>query len=345
MAAALIRNFHRLIVVLGVVLTACTAVPQPMPSVAPTIPFVAALSSPVPPSPTPSATPLPTATLPPTGTPVPSFTPQPSGTPPPTATPAPTAVPVLVNGIPLSEFVLLDSATRENVRAIFAAGQALGRNPRTFSKLGDSVVLTDHYLTRFDNGFYNLGEQYAYLQPTIDYFAGSFKRYGVASRVGLHAWSILDPLWADKEWCLPNEDMLACEIRLNNPAFLLVRMGSNDNGRGDVFEENMRLAIEYAIGQGVVPIIVTKADRFEGDDRNNTIFRTIAADYQLPLLDFDRVATSLANGGLSGDFVHLTMGPSNDFTQPNVMDKGYPVHDLVVLMMLDQVRQETAGGA
>ncbi len=38
-----------------------------------------------------------------------------------------------------------------NVRAIYAHGQTLGRDPRAFSKLGDSLVLTDHYLTRFDS--------------------------------------------------------------------------------------------------------------------------------------------------------------------------------------------------
>ena len=77
-------------------------------------------------------------------------------------------------------------------------GQSLGRNHNAFSKLGDSVTLTDHYLTRFDSGHYVLGP-YEYLQSTIDHYNGSFGRYGVATKVGLHAWSIFDPLWANKE--------------------------------------------------------------------------------------------------------------------------------------------------
>ena len=127
------------------------------------------------------------------------------------------------------------------------------------------------------------------MQPAIDQYAGSFERYGVATRIGLHAWSLFDPLWADKEWCGPGEDMVACEMRLNNPFLLLIRLGSNDAGAAAAFDENMRRLVDYALANGIIPILSTKADRFEGEDnRNNLIVREIAADYDLPLWDFDR---------------------------------------------------------
>ena len=71
-------------------------------------------------------------------------------------------------------------AVRQHIREIYALGQELGRNQHAFSKVGDSVALTPHYLTFFDKDRYTLGE-YEYLQPAIDNYAGSFERYGVAT--------------------------------------------------------------------------------------------------------------------------------------------------------------------
>jgi hypothetical protein len=250
-----------------------------------------------------------------------------------------------VNGVPVQEIVIMPAAARDNVRQIFIAGQQIGRDAHAFSKLGDSVTLTDHYLTRFDSGHYNLGP-YAYLQPAIDYFQGSFARYGVATRIGLHAWSIFDPLWANKEWCLPDENMAACEFRLNNPSVLLIKIGSNDSGAASAFEQNLRLLLEYSVDNGVIPILATKADRFEGpDDRNNQIIRRLAQEYAIPLWDYDRVAGTLPRRGLSGDDVHMTMADADDYTKPETFERGYPVSDLTALMTLYEVMREvTAAG-
>lgn len=227
-----------------------------------------------------------------------------------------------------------------NSRAIFQHGQELGREANVFSKLGDSVVLTTHYLIKFDTGLYELGE-YDYLQTTIDYYAGSFERYGVAIRVGLHSWSILDPFWSHKEWCDPNEHMIDCELRYNNPALLIIRVGSNDEGPAEEFDENMRQVIAYVIDQGVIPVIATKADRFEGEDnRNNQILRQIATDFAVPLWDFDVVAETLPGRGLGDDQIHLTYTYTNDYTDPTTFERGYPVSDLTALFILDAIRQQ-----
>ncbi|MCA9948494.1 MAG: hypothetical protein KDE48_02520 [Anaerolineales bacterium] len=234
----------------------------------------------------------------------------------------------------------MSPAVIANSRAIFANGQTLGRNPHAFSKVGDSVTLTDHYLTRFDSGYYNLGD-YTYLQLAIDHFAGSFERYGVAARIGLHAWSLFDPLWANKEWCQPNEDMIACEIRLNNPSILLIRLGSNDSAGGAYFEDNMRLLVEYAISQGIIPVLATKPDRFEGpDNRNNLAIMKLAEEYQVPLWDFDVLAETLPNKGLGGDLVHMTMADADDYTNPDYFERGYPMSDLTALMLLHAIYTE-----
>jgi hypothetical protein len=247
--------------------------------------------------------------------------------------------PTAVNGIPVDEIVVMTDEVKENVRQIHARGQALGRNSHGFSKLGDSLIATPSFLTQFDTGNYILGE-FAYLQPAIDYFAGSYERYGVALRPGLHAWGVFDPLWANKDWCQANEDLLACEFRLNNPGVLLVLLGTNDAGNPPGFDYNMRKVIEYSIENGVIPVIVTKADRFEGpDNTNNEILRQIAADYLVPLWDFDLVAGTIPGRGLLDDQVHLTIFVENDYTMPEAYQTGTGVHNLTGLMALDAVRQ------
>ena len=306
------------------------------------------------PSSTQTATAEPTVTLLPSATP---SLPPTEAVPVDTSTPSPVPIPAesttavadndhtAVNGVPLSEIVVMPPNVRENVRRIFLAGQQIGRNPRAFSKLGDSVTLTDHYLTRFDSGHYTLGP-YEHLQPAIDFFQSSFSRYGVATRVGLHAWSIFDPLWADKEWCLANEDMASCEIRLHNPSVLLIKIGSNDSGAVSVFEENLRLLLAHAIDNGVIPVLATKADRFEGpDDRNNHIIRQLAAEYAVPLWDYDRVAGTLPRRGLSGDDVHMTMADADDYTKPETFERGYPVSDLTALMTLYEIMLEVTAAS
>ncbi len=306
---------------------------------------------------TPFPTPLPSATPAATATPLPSLTPTvtitPTATVTPTATatatlsPTPTATPDparLVNGLPIDAFVILPPGAEDNVRAIFVQGQQLGRNPRAFSKIGDSISLTSHYLVRFDQGRYNLGI-YDWLQPTIDHFDHSFERFGVATRIGLFAWIPFKAGRADPEKCDILESMVTCEFRLHNPAIALIRLGTNDSSPGDAYERAIRFAINTSIANGVIPVLVTKSDRIEGDNRHNEALRRLAYEYAVPLWDFDRAAETLPNRGLGADNVHLTPHISNDYTDPETLTRGYPVSDLTGLMMLDALRQliETAG--
>lgn len=241
-------------------------------------------------------------------------------------------------GVPFEEIAVLSPRTRLRVRAIYERGKTLGRNPQAFSKLGDSAVLTDHNLTRFDTGPYNLGP-YVALQPTIDYFSGSFVRYGAGARVSLTTIGVFDPQWANKQWCLPNENLLDCEIRLHNPAIMLIRLGTND-ADSDRFERYLRQIVEKCIDAGIVPVLGTKADRFEGsDNRINQAIRRVAADYQLPLWDFDAVADYLPGRGLRGDNAHLSAYRANDYTDPQTLAYGYPTSDLTALVVLDALRQ------
>lgn len=250
--------------------------------------------------------------------------------------------PAEVNGIARDRFVILTDSARENTRAIYAYGQTLGRNPRAFSKLGDSTIENPHFLARFDGDFYDLGV-YAGLQPVIDYYRGSFERQGMAVKRGMHAWTMFDPLWASAP-CLPSEAPVECEIRLHNPSLVFIRLGTNDVGVPESFERHMRQIVEYCIAQGVIPVIGTKADRRDGPNSpNNVILRRLADEYAVPLWDFDLVAGTLPARGLTNDNAHMTTFYAHDYTQSQAFTRGHAVHNLTALMVLDVVWRVISG--
>jgi hypothetical protein len=334
-----------LALLLGAMLAACGAMPD-LPEPAPV-----ATSTP---APAPTHTPAPTLAPTPEPTPAPTNTPAPEPTTPPTEsepTPeepqpaAPTAIPMPpfeLNGVVYSDFILMDNDVKANIKAIYAKGQQQGRNARAFSKLGDSLIANPYFLRVFDQqdpnlGPYKLGD-YAFLQKVIDYYAGSFDRYGVGIHVGLHTWSVFDPMWASKELCNSGETLLDCEIRLNNPSIMLVLLGTNDDAPQGTFEVNYDKIVRTILEKNVIPVLFTKADRFEGpDNRNNLAIRKIAAKYQVPLVDFDVLADTLPNRGTGPDNIHLSIADNNDYTDPNTYRFGNTTHNLSTLIMLDRL--------
>ena len=238
-----------------------------------------------------------------------------------------------VNGIPSSSFIILPDGAVENIRNIYATGQQRGNNPQAYAKVGDSTSIYN-FMNSFDEGNYNLAD-YAYLQDTLTYFQGSHSRDGLAVSVGLHAWTAIDPAFANKDVCVPNETPVACEIRLHRPAFIFIRLGTNDAGAVTLFNSSIRQIVDIAIVNGVVPIIGTKADRVEGNNANNDILRQIAYDYQIPLWDFDVVVETVPGRGVVDKFFHISVPDTYDYAQPTTLQTGHGVHSLTALMMLD----------
>jgi len=242
-----------------------------------------------------------------------------------------------VNGVPVGQFVVMPAAVQQNIRQIYAQGQARGNNPRAFSKIGDSNMENPYFLASFDNEPCNLGE-YAYLAPSIDYFSGSFGRQSMAVRVGFHSWSVLDAALADKTTCWPDETPLDCELRLHNPGIVLIRLGTNDAGYLERLHERLQTIVKLCIQRGIIPVLGTKADRAEGPGNiNNMIIRQIAAQNNIPLWDFDLVAQTMPDSGLGQDHVHLTTFYPLDYTSPEAFQHGHSVDDLTALIVLDRV--------
>ncbi len=303
--------------------------------------------------------PTPTLVLPPTYTPTVTPIPKTPTPPPPTATPQaekptvqPTATPTpgptpehptSLNGVPYEEFIIMDPETEAHVREIYERGQKLGRDPHAFSKLGDSLIASKHFVRVFDGmdpnlGDYNLGD-YAYLQDTIDYFRGSFERYGKAVRLGMNTRMVFNPKWADTKACGDGVNMLDCEIWEHNPSFMFIQLGTNDHRSLAAFRDNYERTVEYLLHQNIVPILFTKADRLaDPGNANNHIIRVIAQEYHVPLIDFDRLAETLPNRGLKSDNTHLNAPNRYDYTQPETFQHGTAIHSLAALIMIDRLR-------
>ncbi len=255
-------------------------------------------------------------------------------------TPDPIAPVYAINGLPLDSITVMAPDVLQHIRAIYDRGQALGNNTHAFSKVGDSTSAYPYFLAHFDGNSFNLGP-YSYLQPVINYFSGSFARRSVANRVGLHSWTVTDPAMASNTICLSNESPIACEIRLHRPIIILIRLGSNDRGASGLFDSSMRQVVQIALDNGVIPVLGTKPDRFEGSsDVNNTMIRQIAADYRIPLWELDQASATIPGRGLASDDVHLTSLYPYDYGLSWAMQRGHAIQNISALMTLRAILEE-----
>ncbi len=243
-----------------------------------------------------------------------------------------------VNGVPIARIVVMSQAVREHIRQIFAQGQTLGRNPRAFSKVGDSTMVYPPFLAAFDSRTYRLGT-YGALQVTVDRFAGSFARESIAARKGMHTWSEFDPGWVNSSRCEGNEGPLACELRVNDPSIALIRLGANDSYAPQDFNTQLRHIVATCLANGIIPVLGTKPDRIEG--RSNTLNQMIAqvaSAYTVPLWDYDLIAATVPGKGLEKDGVHFVGTPSRDYSSGQTLKNADALEDLTGLMVLDAIR-------
>jgi len=222
--------------------------------------------------------------------------------------------------------------------AVYKYGQKIGRDKHVVSVVGDCESSSDWFLKDFSKGerYYDLGS-YTSLQETIDYFSASLGYQSYAALRGATAVTVLAPLWSDAKACDPNETPLACEYRLHNPSFAIIALGTNDVSKLEQFEPKMRDIIEYTLEQGIVPILVTKADNVEGDESINLTIAKLSSEYYLPAWNFWAAIQPLPDHGLQEDGVHLTFG-SNFFNEPDKLNRAWPVRNLTALQVLEAMR-------
>lgn len=293
-----------------------------------------------------------------TRTPLATFTPRGRTTPTPLPTLAPEAVraaatvtvaargqlatvkvPGVINGVPIDKVVVLSDAVRDNMRAIYARGQALGRNPRAFSKIGDSTMVWPAFMAAFDTAQgYVLGP-FVDLQATIGHFAGSFGRESAAVQVGMHTWTEFDAGLVKSSACRAGEGPLACELRVHNPSIAIIRLGTNDALDARSYEASMRRIIEYCRDNGVIPVITSKPDRVEGASNTiNQITYRLAVEYAIPLWDYDVIAATTEGKGLQADGMHYLPDNPHNYNVAGTYAYAASLQDLTALIMLDTLR-------
>jgi hypothetical protein len=224
---------------------------------------------------------------------------------------------------------------------IFRRGISMRRDFHAFSKIGDCQNITTYFLAGFEQSDkYRLGE-YAGLEVTIDWFKGFFGRKSLAVKGGLNVASVMNPLMADPNSCLKGESPLACELRVNNPSVALISFEEAWDGNVQKYETYLRKVIEYAVEQGVVPVVATKADDLEGGNRINALIARLAWEYDIPLWNFWAAAQPLPAHGLSKDGFHLTQGYgflNYYFDLPPAQWSGWMARNLSALQALDAAR-------
>ncbi|MGD8814838.1 MAG: hypothetical protein PVI78_10225 [Anaerolineales bacterium] len=220
---------------------------------------------------------------------------------------------------------------------IHRLGIEAGNNPLAFSKIGDGEISANWFFIAFDNGpqCYDLGP-YTDLQIVIDAFTGSFARQSLAAGPGFSTLHVLDPMTADYASCENGETPLECELRMHQPSFAILSMGTSQAWRVEEFETDMREIIHILLDHGVVPILSTKGDNLEGDHSINKIIVELAQEYQVPLWNFWLAIQPLPRHGLQLDLEHLTWAPT-DLDDPQAMSYAWPWRNLTALQALEAV--------
>ncbi len=193
-----------------------------------------------------------------------------------------------------------------HLESIYLLGQQLGNNSRAFAKIGDCEAAFPVFLQGFDTGIYNLGS-YQYLGSVLTHFTGSFLHVGQAADGGMSSSALLNPVWANPNYCNAGESPLACEYRRQRPSIALIMVRTLDHqaiadGR---FHSELTQIVQYSVRQGVIPILSTVPYWGPTNPDSaliNDVVRRVANENQIPLWDFWVTSEQLPNRGVTQDY-------------------------------------------
>ena len=135
------------------------------------------------------------------------------------------------------------------------------------------------------------------LKETLAHFAGSFNRYSPTAQSGSTAGEMLYAAWNKnlEGKCAEGETPLECELRVHQPSIVIIHLGTHWEARN---ERYMTLIIERVLEHGAIPILATKGDNLEGDERLNRQLIELAEQYGLPVWNFWAAIQHLPDGGI-----------------------------------------------
>jgi len=267
------------VLLLCVLLAACAADVTPSPVVPPTQTL-----------PAPTTTPLPVATQTRKPKPISLITPVSTSTS--TSTPGtPTPDPAEWKTWPV-----VPEKIDPSLQKVYERGLVLGNDPHAFSIFGDCQARPAEFFGVFETDAILFESLAPELQETVDNFTGSFNRESSTAQDGTTPGSLLWAQWHRGDYgCSFAETPVECELRTHHPSFVIIQVGTHFESRNT---EYLRRVITQLMDAGVVPILATKADNREKDERINRDMALLASEYDLPLWNFWAAVSELPNRGL-----------------------------------------------
>jgi hypothetical protein len=261
---------------------------------------------------------------------------------------APVAVP-LPQAVDFTAAPLLsgfDAILTARVRAIHALGRELGNRPDAFIKVGDSITAASTFLAPLGSPLYNPADPgvagpFAALAPTVQFFRSpvgpggqnSFNRTSLAARPGATVFTALASVQT--------------EINAVRPSFAVIMLGTNDLAFTPpaMFQVGLSMLVQQLTAGGVVPILSTIPDvTFAGGVLRpkvfeyNQIIDQVAAQNQIPLINYWRALQGLPASGLTADGVHPNAYLGGAAFTPLGLQFGMNVRNALTLQALTAVR-------
>jgi len=226
-------------------------------------------------------------------------------------------------------------AINPNINEIYQKGALLGNDPYAFSIFGDCQSRPAEFFGVYETDPAVYSSLTPDLQQTVDNFTGSFNRESSTSQDGTTPGGLLWTEWHRGEYgCSTSETPVDCELRTHRPSFVLIQIGTHFESRNT---EYLRTIIIQLLDNGVVPILATKADNRELDNRINRDMALLAAEFDLPLWNFWAALSGLPERGL------YVMEGREEQGAVYLNTEAAELHRMTGLIMLDAVWRAASG--
>jgi hypothetical protein len=191
---------------------------------------------------------------------------------------------------------VIPEAIDPSLQRVYQRGLELGNDPNAFSIFGDCQTRPAEFFGVYETDPSVLEDLAPELRELVDHFQGSFNRDSSTTQDGTTPGSLLWTQWHRGEYgCTFAETPVVCELRVHRPSFVIIQVGTHFESRNT---EYLRRIVVQLLDAGVVPILATKADNREKDERINRDMAMLASEYDLPLWNFWAAVDDLPNRGL-----------------------------------------------
>lgn len=183
-----------------------------------------------------------------------------------------------------------------SLRKVYEHGLALGNDPHAFSIFGDCQVRPGEFFGVFETDPELIESLSPELHEAVENFHGSFNRESPTAQDGTTPGALFWNQWHRGQYgCTFAENPVECELRIHRPSIVIIQIGTHFESRN---AEYLRRVITQLMDAGVVPILATKADNREKDERVNRDMALLASEYDLPFWNFWAAVSDLPDRGL-----------------------------------------------